>query len=53
MIERVRHASFCAEKMAFIIGMYEEDRSGETDRIKMRGSWRIVGSSATLVVGEE
>lgn len=49
----MRHASFCAEKMAFIIGMYEEDKSGETDRIKMRGSWRIAGSSTILVVDGE
>jgi len=47
------HASFCAEKMAFIIGMYEEERSGETERIKMRGSERIAGSSTTPVVDRD
>jgi hypothetical protein len=38
LLKGIRHASFCAEKIAFIIGMYEEDKSGETERIKMRGS---------------
>lgn len=53
LLKGVRHASFCAEKIAFMIGMYEEDKSGETERIKMRGSWTIDGSSATPAVVDE
>lgn len=30
--------SFCAEKMEFMTGIYEEDWSGDTDRINIRGS---------------
>jgi hypothetical protein len=30
--------SFCAANMAFIIGMYEADISGETDIMRIRGS---------------
>ena len=30
--------SFCAENMEFIIGMYDVDKSGDKDRIKIRGS---------------
>ena len=44
--------NFCAEKMAFIIGMYDVARSGETERIRIRGSGRVAGStlSADLLV---
>lgn len=41
--------SFCAEKMAFMIGMYDDDKSGETERMRMRGSGTLVEPSATLV----
>ena len=30
--------NFCAENIAFMIGMYAVDRSGDTDRMRMRGS---------------
>lgn len=53
LLKGTRHTSFCAEKIAFIIGMYEEDKSGETERIKMRGSWMTDGSSATPAVVDE
>ena len=38
--------------MAFIIGMYDVARSGETERIRIRGSGRVAGSifSADLLV---
>ena len=35
--------------MEFIIGIYDVDRSGDTDKIRMRGSGKIVGSSAKLL----
>ena len=36
--------------MAFIIGMYDVERSGETDRISIRGSGRPTGSVGLAVV---
>lgn len=41
-------ASFCAEKIAFIIGMYDVERSGDTDKTSMRGSGSMVGSKASV-----
>ena len=43
--------SFCAEKMEFMIGMYEVERSGETERMRMRGSGRSAESAGALGVG--
>lgn len=43
------HTNFCAEKIEFIMGMYDVDKSGETERIRIRGSGNMDGSSAALV----
>jgi hypothetical protein len=32
--------NFWAEKMAFMMGMYDVDRSGDTERMRIRGSVR-------------
>ena len=40
--------SFCAEKMEFMMGMYEEERSGETERMRMRGEAWVAGSSGAV-----
>ena len=47
-----RLTSFWAENIQFIIGIDDVERSGETDRMRMRGSGRIAGSrpSAGLLV---
>lgn len=42
--------------MEFIIGIYDVERSGDTDRIRIRGSGRMAGSSPSaglLVVDGE
>ena len=36
---------FCAENIEFMIGMYDAERSGETDKMRMRGSGKLSGSS--------
>ena len=35
--------------MEFMMGIYDVDRSGDTDRTRIRGSGRIVGSSVGLL----
>ena len=37
--------SFCAENIEFMIEIYDEDWSGDTETINIRGSGKIVGSS--------
>jgi hypothetical protein len=36
--------------MEFIIGMYDVERSGETERISIRGSGRPAGSSLSVAL---
>lgn len=43
------HTSFWAEKIEFIMGIYDVDKSGETERIRIRGSGSMAGSSAGFV----
>lgn len=44
----MRRTSFWAENIEFMMGMYDEDWSGETDRMRIRGSGRITDSSVPV-----
>lgn len=46
-----QRTSFCAENIEFIKGMYDVDRSGETDRIRILGSGGGVVASIVAGVG--
>jgi hypothetical protein len=43
--------NFWAAKMEFMMGMYDAERSGETERIRMRGSISVAASVAMLPGG--
>ena len=45
--------SFCAEKIEFINGMYDVERSGDADSISIRGSGTGVCASVAGVVATE
>jgi hypothetical protein len=42
--------SFCAENMEFMRGMYDAERSGDTEMIRMRGSGALRALGASLAV---
>jgi hypothetical protein len=43
--------NFWAAKIEFMTGMYDAERSGETERIRMRGSVSVAVSAARLPGG--
>jgi hypothetical protein len=48
-LEDAGDTSFWAEKMAFMMGMYDVDRSGDTERIRIRGSVRLAAREIRLM----
>ena len=43
---KVSRTSFCAENIEFMRGMYDADKSGDTDMIRMRGSGALTAAGA-------
>lgn len=45
--------SFCAENIEFMRGMYDAERSGEMEMMRMRGSGALGALGASLAVAIE